>query len=88
VPPLGGYGGSGRRINASEAGRRPALVALMPIWTIRDQEVERSIQERGKDMFPGANENLRRLQRFRSIAYLILVVVGFAILGIKTFLAH
>lgn len=39
-------------------------------------------------MFPTVNSNLRRLQRLRSIAYLILIIVGFTILGIKTLLTH
>jgi hypothetical protein len=37
-------------------------------------------------MLPAANKNLRRLQQLRSIVYLILLVIGFAVLGIKTLL--
>lgn len=40
------------------------------------------------DMFPGANKNIRRLQRIRGIVYVIMLLVGLAILGMKTLLAH
>jgi hypothetical protein len=39
-------------------------------------------------MFPIANKNVRRLMWFRNMLYLILVILGFAILGIKTLLGH
>jgi hypothetical protein len=39
-------------------------------------------------MFPVASKNVRRLLWFRNALYVILVVVGFAILGIKTLLGH
>jgi hypothetical protein len=39
-------------------------------------------------MFPVANKNVRRLVWLRNVLYLILVVIGFAVLGIKTWLAH
>ncbi len=39
-------------------------------------------------MFPGANKNIRRLQRIRNIVYVIMLLVGLAILGAKTLLAH
>jgi len=38
-------------------------------------------------MLPAANKNLRRLQQLRSIVYLILLVIGFAVLGIKTLMS-
>jgi hypothetical protein len=39
-------------------------------------------------MFPIANKSVRRLVWLRSLIYLTLVVVGFAVLGIKTLLVH
>jgi hypothetical protein len=37
-------------------------------------------------MLPAAHKNLRRPQQLRSIVYLTLLVIGFAVLGIKTLL--
>ncbi len=39
-------------------------------------------------MFPAHNKNLQRLQRLRWIIYVVMAVVGFTILGVKTLLAH
>ena len=40
------------------------------------------------NMSPIANKNVRRLVWLRNLIYLTLVVVGFAVLGIKTLLAR
>jgi hypothetical protein len=39
-------------------------------------------------MFPVANKHVRRLVWLRNVLYLVLVVIGFAVLGIKTWLAR
>lgn len=39
-------------------------------------------------MFPVQDKNVRRLLWLRNVIYLVLVVVGFVILGVKTLLAH
>ncbi len=39
-------------------------------------------------MFPAPNKNLRRLQQLRWIIYIVMAVVAFTILGVKTLLAH
>jgi len=39
-------------------------------------------------MFPTAHKNVRRLIWFRNVLYVILAIVGFAALGIKTLLEH
>lgn len=38
-------------------------------------------------MLSAANKNLRRLQQLRSTVYLVLLVIGFAVLGIKTLMS-
>lgn len=39
-------------------------------------------------MFPVQHKHVRRLLWLRNVIYVVLVVVAFAILGVKTLLAH
>ena len=39
-------------------------------------------------MFPVKDKNVRRLLWLRNVIYMVMVVVAFAILGVKTLLAH
>jgi len=42
----------------------------------------------GGKMFPIANKNVRRLVWLRNVIYLILLVVGLAVLGVKSLMTH